>query len=148
MSFTNSLESPSKWCGGNRTRMKIAASAALKTQPNATKLPVVEFKEEVPYPAQLLPSFLAALIVHPFGTGRAVGTRGAIARMRIIGGFCAVAVLHGGHSIGGFLRCGHRSRARVDGGRTLTIAANGLAAQVGDAIGGRCVASNEETRQR
>jgi hypothetical protein len=67
--------------------MKIAASAALKTQPNATKLPIVEFKEEVPYPAQLLPSFLAALIVHPFGTGRAVGTRGAIARMRIIGGF-------------------------------------------------------------
>ena len=54
--------------------------------------------------------------------------------IRVVGGFLAVAGLRCCHSALILLRGSRRARIRVDGNGTLTVATDGLAAQVGDAI--------------
>lgn len=58
-----------------------------------------------------------------------------ITGMRVIGTFCAIAVLHGRHSTWSLLRRSHRALVPIDGNGTLHITAYGLTKRVRDAIG-------------
>jgi hypothetical protein len=58
-----------------------------------------------------------------------------VTRMRVVGRFRAGVGLCGCHSTWGLLRGGDRASIRIDGNGSLTIAANGLAKPVSDAIG-------------
>jgi len=105
----------------------------------------------------------AALIIHALGAGSAIGalryahailrlgfaTRTGpcgghavlillghcgIARVRVVGGFPAVTGLRGRHPVRILLRSSDGAGIRVDPDGFLAIAANGLAAQIGNAI--------------
>ena len=119
--------------------------------------------------------FLATLVVHSLGAGSSIGARGdansilglGLSASGCLGGFHAVLIrlLNGGvtrmwvvcrlragvdlcgcHSACRLLCGGHRASIRVDGNGTLTIAANGLAKPVSDAIGGKHICSKQHKR--
>lgn len=114
--------------------------------------------------------FLAALVVHSLGADSSIGARGnansilglCLSASGCLRGFHAVLIrllncgvtrmwvvcrlragvgLCGCHSTCRLLRGDHRASTRVDGNGTLTIAANGLAKPVSDAIGGKDICS-------
>jgi hypothetical protein len=70
---------------------------------------------------------------------------GRIPGVGVVGGLGPIAVLHSGHTALRLLRRRDGAGAGVDCGGVLAVAAYSLAAQIGDAIRGRCTESEQQT---
>jgi len=71
---------------------------------------------------------------------------GRISGVWVVGGLGAIAVLHSGHATLGLLRRRDGTRARVHCRGVLAVAAHRFAAQVGNAIPGKCAECEQQAR--